>query len=611
MKDFKLRDYQQELIDNTLESYKRGINRQLAVSFTGSGKTITAISLIKKFTSDNKNVIILVDQEDLVWQWQKRIQSFAPEIIPQIEKAEFKAKKTANVVIASVQSLGRKGNKRIKKFKNTHFDLCLVDEGHKSITPTFIRVLEYLGFGKENFVDGNLLWACTATPWRESGESMGILYDDIVGNYDIRYGISQGWLTDIELYDVQTTTDISKVRTNRSDFTISHLSETINTDARNKEMLKAYKQYADDEQAIIYCADVQHAYDVSKLFNDNDIRCETIEANTQKQERKEWIKEFEEGKIKVLANFGTLTTGIDFPELRALIFGRPIKSKLLFTQCLGRVLRPSESATIDNYDDPDTRKTAIELSNKPVAKVIDMCDKAGSHNVVHIPSLFGLHDKLQPKEPKKFFKEVVEPLDRLKKEKQVDVSQITDLDQIEIIAKKRSYEIKSLQLSPEVSSFTNRDWSETTNGYEVIYNDDNKILIIEPDSTHDELLNQSRWNLLEYDTQSKVTKNLQTFNSLSGAFKVGDEYADQQKWTKPYNKKGDWWDDPVTQSQLKWLNRFYRYGSGYAEFETLKDRYDNGVPKIRWKSSKFGVEKGTILNKKLASKLLNQKFGKK
>ena len=610
MVEYSLRPYQKDFVDSVLESYKRGVNRQLGVAFTGAGKSFILVYLAKQFAKEGKRILVLCDQDDLVWQWQQNFMKFAPNLTVGIEKAEFKSKKSDRVVVGSVQTLGRKATKRIKKFPDSHFDILLADEADKSITPTWIRIMEYFGFGQKNFIDRNLLLGVTATPFRTSGESMGILYDDIVANYDIRFGISQGWLTDIELYNVKTNTNISNVKTNRGDFTISDLSKTINTSSRNAEILKAYKQLCDGEQAIVYCADVAHAYAVSDMFNAHGIRSEVIEANTHKQERKEFVNEFDTGDIDVICNHSTMARGIDFPELRAIIFGRPIKSKNLFTQILGRVLRPSETAGVDKYPDAQSRLFAIEQSDKPVAKVIDLCDEAGNHNVIHLPSLFGLHDKLQPKKKQKFFKEVVEPLDRLKKEEKVDVSKIEDLDQIELIVNKRTYQLKSLQLSPEVSTFTNRDWVETEGGYEITYAEEDKILIIESDDSSQELLDKSSWNLLEYDSKSGVTKKLQTFKSLSGAFKVADEYADREGWNKQFMEKQDWWGAGVTKGQLKYLKKFYTYKNGHCEFSMLDERYpDTNQRKLRWKNNSNGLSAGTILTRKLASKLLQQKFG--
>jgi superfamily II DNA or RNA helicase len=603
---FNLRDYQQQSFNNIIESFDRGINRQLAVLFTGAGKTVLFIFLIKEMIKRGKKILILVDQEDLVWQTQKRILQVDPSIVIGIEKAEYKSGKNVDVVIASVQTLGRKGNKRIKRFKPDSFDFCIIDEAHKSITPTWIRVLEYFGFGNKNFTDGNLLCGFTATPWRESGESLGILFDDIVANYDLVYGIQNGWLTDIEIYNVKTKTDISKVKTNKGDFNITDLNNTINTEDRNEEVLKAYLEYCKGEQAIIYTASVAHAHNLATLFNSHGIKSEVIEANTDKQDRKGYIKDYESKDIMCLMNHSTLTTGTDLPETRALIFARPIKSKLLFTQSLGRGLRPSATAQVDKYQSPEQRKIAIELSVKPTAKIIDICDFAGKQSVVHIPSLFGLHNELKVPNKKRILKEVVEPLEKLKKESKIDITQITNLEDIQLIVTTKKYNITSLSLPKEVKHFTNRSWMSVGDGaFEIIYSEDKKVLQIVPDTASGELLNQTKYNLLEYDTKTSVTKSLQTFGSLSGAFKIADEYADQKGYNKQLLENKKWMKEGVTEKQLQLIERFFTFKGGYKKFNLLHDRYpDTGVRRVQWKPT------GEVLNKGTASKLISSVFSK-
>ena len=58
--------------------------------------------------------------------------------------------------------------------------------------------------------------------------------------------------------------------------------------------------------------------------------------------REQIISDFKNGKIKVLVNVGILTTGFDYPAVDCLIYARPTKSKILYTQILGRGLRNAE-----------------------------------------------------------------------------------------------------------------------------------------------------------------------------------------------------------------------------------------------------------------------------
>lgn len=61
--------------------------------------------------------------------------------------------------------------------------------------------------------------------------------------------------------------------------------------------------------------------------------------NTTKEERRDIIEEFKSGKLPILVNCGILTTGFDYERLDCIILARPTKSKILYTQVIGRGLR--------------------------------------------------------------------------------------------------------------------------------------------------------------------------------------------------------------------------------------------------------------------------------
>lgn len=119
----KLRNYQQDVVESIYKTEKRGIARQLVVMATGLGKSFTLTQVILDNVGKGRRTIILIDQEDLVWQWKNYVHTMDASIRVGIEKAEYKAKMTDQVVIATVQTLGKKGIKRIKRFKPDHFPI--------------------------------------------------------------------------------------------------------------------------------------------------------------------------------------------------------------------------------------------------------------------------------------------------------------------------------------------------------------------------------------------------------------------------------------------------------------------------------------------------------
>lgn len=593
----ELRDYQKQIIEAVNKTAERGIKRQLLVAVMGLGKTLTTTHIIDQKTNGGEKALILVDQKDLIDQWKKALHQTNPKLRVGVEQANNKAKLTDDVIIATVQTLGREGKKRIKKFPQDHFRYAFVDEADRSIAETWFRTLEYFNFGKDSFDQDNLLLGMTGTPYRSDGQSLGILYDDIVANYDLRFAISKGWLTDFKLYEVSTNTDLSKYSTQEE------LDQAVDNDERNAEALKAYRQFSDGEKALLYTASVEHAYRLCELFNEHDIPSAVIEANTPDDEREQILQDYRDGKIKCIHNFNTMSRGIDVPETTTLILLRKIQSKSLVFQIVGRVLRPSDTAFVNVFNTPEKRKKGIANSAKPYGKVIDLYDKVGNHNFAHVPSLFGLHNELKTNQPQKFYEEVVEPLEEKAKEHGFDKSKVKDLGDIDLIVKNRKVEISSLKLDPQIEQFTDRKWvSVGEDSYEIIYGEDNKVLMIEADQSKSELLDKKEWKLLEYDTKDGVTKELQTFNSLSGAFHTADRYADREGYDAKWKKRADWMKKGVTQNQAEKLKQLYTYKNGYSELRTLNDRYDNGVRKLLYKKT------GEVLDRGSASELLQQKF---
>jgi hypothetical protein len=75
-------------------------------------------------------------------------------------------------------------------------------------------------------------------------------------------------------------------------------------------------------------------------MNDSGIATEVITGTTPREERQLIYKRYREGETQVLANCMVLTEGFDAPWASCAVIARPTQSAPLYTQMVGRVLRP-------------------------------------------------------------------------------------------------------------------------------------------------------------------------------------------------------------------------------------------------------------------------------
>ena len=69
------------------------------------------------------------------------------------------------------------------------------------------------------------------------------------------------------------------------------------------------------------------------------LKAKLVLGETPMQERQHIYKDFKEGELNIIVNFGVLTTGFDEPKLDVCLIARPCSSPVLYSQMVGRALR--------------------------------------------------------------------------------------------------------------------------------------------------------------------------------------------------------------------------------------------------------------------------------
>lgn len=328
------REYQLKAEDSVLYEYDAGVRRMLLSMATGTGKTIVFSRLYQKLKSRLPGqMLVLAHREVLVRQNQEKIQAINPTIKVDIEMAEHHADPNADVICASVATIGREGTTRGERFPNV--DKTIVDEAHHSTAEAYgnvFKLFQHMDPGTRK-----LLLGVTATPQRADGTPLATVYEKIAYVYSIRQAIEDGWLVDIRGYRLNTDTDLSGVTKTEGDFAEGQLSDVVNNPTRNQQIVDAWKNTAPGRAAVAFTAGIQHAKDLSDVFKSNGVSAEAVWGDDP--DRAEKLRLHREGKITVLCNCGVLVEGYDDWRIACVILARPTTSAVLFTQMVGRGTR--------------------------------------------------------------------------------------------------------------------------------------------------------------------------------------------------------------------------------------------------------------------------------
>lgn len=305
----ELRDYQKQCVE-VIDSMSCGSG--LVSMATGLGKTVVFSHIKRK-----GRVLVLSHRDELVRQPVKYYDCKCG-----IEKAE-ETSHGEEVVLASVQSLVR----RLDKFDPYDFDTIITDEAHHAAADSYKKIYAYfkprihIGF--------------TATPNRGDKIRLDDVFDKIIFERNLKWGIKEGFLTDVNCLRVKVSYSLSKVRKRMGDFMPCDLDEAMNTEIANEQVADIYKKYARG-QTIIFTASVSHAENLSKLIENSAV------VSGKTNDRSEIIKKYLKKEIKCLVNCMVFTEGTDLPLIETVIIARPTKNPSLYAQMVGRGLRKAE-----------------------------------------------------------------------------------------------------------------------------------------------------------------------------------------------------------------------------------------------------------------------------
>lgn len=290
---------------------------------TGAGKTVTAIADARRLGG---RTLWIVHRLDLVTQAHREFKAHWPEE----ETGRFYAGRReadAHNVVAAIQSV----SERLQEFSPDEFAYLVIDEAHHAAANTYRRVLEYF---RPRFILG-----LTATAERADGQDLLELFRDCAHRLTLQEAVERGELVPIRCVRVKTNVDLSRVRYNQVQYNRGDVEEAVRIPARDRLIVQAYLDHVPGRKAVAFTVNVAHGEELARVFGENGVAARSVSGRMTVGERDEHLRDFREGRLRVLCACDLLNEGWDCPDVEALFMARPTLSRVMYLQQLGRGTR--------------------------------------------------------------------------------------------------------------------------------------------------------------------------------------------------------------------------------------------------------------------------------
>jgi superfamily II DNA or RNA helicase len=321
----ELRPYQLEARNAIHEEWRKGNKRTLLVLPTGCGKTIVFSKVIEDCVKEGERVLVLAHRTELLDQAADKLEK-STGLKCAVEKAEQTSIGSFyRVVVGSVQTMMR--DSRLKQFSPSHFQTVIVDEAHHAVSDSYQKVLNHFSLA-------NVL-GVTATPDRGDMRNIGSFFDTLAYEYKLPMAIKQGYLSPIKALTIPLKLDLTNVRIQSGDFAASDLDTAL--DPYLERIAHEMWEVAKHRKIVVFLPLIATSQRFADLLN--RIGFKAAEVNGESYDRKEIIRDFEQGRYNVLCNSMLLTEGWDCPSVDCIVVLRPTESRSLYSQMIGRGTR--------------------------------------------------------------------------------------------------------------------------------------------------------------------------------------------------------------------------------------------------------------------------------
>lgn len=383
-----LRDYQIACNEALRSAFRRGRKRVLAELATALGKGTIIAMMVKMAREKGKRVIVLVNRDILVEQLLNELKFNG--VFAQREQAKDRACLTADVVVASVQSLN---SKWLGRWPKDTFGFCITDEVHFSASKTFKAILDHFASAFHVGV--------TATAERHDKAGLWSGYEEISFRMPlktitdketgeiIKGGIDEGWLSPFDFHELDIPVTLDEKLQRKAVF--AENEEVFDSRKYLPRIATGFVEAFEGRKSLVFTTNCRVSNQLSELIRVEGVDCKHVDSSYMSDaQTDEILAWFAESKNGILSNAQLLKYGYNMPDIQCIGLARPIGSEVDYKQILGRGSRVI--ADVDSCANAEERKLAIANSSKPNCKIVSLFWENGSHNLAS-PSCLITDDK--------------------------------------------------------------------------------------------------------------------------------------------------------------------------------------------------------------------------
>ena len=333
---YELREYQKKVVDAAIEN-----NVGIMQIPTGSGKTIIAGHIWKELERPG---VFFVHTKDLLYQAIAFMEEMLEIPIGQIGDGKLNILPiTVATIQTTAKAMGYKVERELEEDMELENDAAMLirdtikktevaffDECHHIPAETFYNIAI-------NLPNAFFRYGLSATPYRSDRHDMMI--EAALGRKIVEINsstlIKDGYLVkpEITFYPVPPV----KLPKGYQAYHKIYKMAVVENEERNKLIAGLAKRYCDEGKCVlILVQQIQHGKKIHKLIKDSVF----LTGKDTSTVRNNALRNFKEGKIKLVIATTLADEGLDLPNLEVLVLAGAGQSETRAFQRIGRALRP-------------------------------------------------------------------------------------------------------------------------------------------------------------------------------------------------------------------------------------------------------------------------------